>query len=153
MSAKPRIAAFYSRGTHYPRLLRFLREEYPGCELTAVVPPGYPERLLEGACDRVVRTARDHYGAGDTGELMTLVSQLRAERYDAFVVMFPSIKLRLLAKGAGAASAYIYTADRRFLPVAFNPIAEATDYLLRNIRGRLTYAWIACVVKFRRVGK
>jgi len=153
MSGKPRIAAFYSRGTHYPRLLRFLREEYPGCELTAVVPPAYPERLLEGACDRVIRTAREHYGAGDASELWTLVTQVRAERYDAFLVMFPSVKLRLLAKGAGAASAYVYTADRRFLPVTFNPIAEAADYLLLNLRGRLTYAWIAFVVKFRRVGK
>jgi len=153
MSAKPRIAAFYSRGTHYPRLLRFLREEYPGCELTAVVPPGYPERLLEGACDRMVRTARDHYGAGDAGELRALVMQLRAERFDAFVVMFPSIKLRLLAKAAAARAAYVYTADRRFEPVRLNPLAEAADLLHRNARGRLAYAWIACVVRFRRVGK
>ena len=153
MSGKPRIAAFYSRGTHYPRLLNFLRGEYPGCELTAVVPPGYPGRLLEGACDRVLRTGREQYGALDAKALLALASVLRAERFDAFVVMFPSLKLRLLAKGAGAASAYVYTADRRFLPVRYNPVAEAAEFVYRNARGRLTYAWIACVVKFRRVGK
>ncbi|MBI1318660.1 MAG: hypothetical protein GC168_06895 [Candidatus Hydrogenedens sp.] len=153
MNTKPRIAAMYSRGTHYPRLLRFLRNEYPGCELTAVVPPAYPERLLEGQCDRILRTEREQYGLRDLRAILTLLSTLRAERFDALVVMFNSVKLRLLASGAGAASAYVFTADRRFFPVTLSLLGEAWDYLARNLRGRITYAYIAWVVKHQRVGK
>jgi len=146
MSDRQRIAALYSRGTHYPRLLQFLREEYPGCEITAVVPPAYPQRLLEGRCDRVLRTEREQYGLRDLGAIYRLLSTLRAQGFDDLVIMFNSPKLRLLAKGSGAADAYCYTADRRFFPAEVHPVREALDLIVRQVRGRITYAYIRWVI-------
>ena len=153
MSEQNRIGAFYSRGTHYPRLLAYLRTEYPDCEITAVVPPNYPGHILEDACDRIVRTPREDYSLSDPRAIARVIAQLRGERFDDFVIMFNSAKLRVLAKASGAESSYCYTADRRFFPVELHPLREGTGMLVRNIRGRMTYWRIAWIVKHRPVGK
>ena len=54
MSA-PRICAFYSRGPHYVRLLRCLRENYPDATLVAAIPTSFPYHAIEGLVDETLR--------------------------------------------------------------------------------------------------
>ncbi|HNR31308.1 MAG TPA: hypothetical protein PKI11_10500 [Candidatus Hydrogenedentes bacterium] len=146
-----RICAFYSRGPHFMRLLAFLREREPQAHITAVVPPGYPKALLGNRADAVIETAKAQYAARDLAGIRDLLRTIRAGRFDEFVVMFDSPRLRLLAAFTGAARRSVFTVDGRCLPLTVSPVAVLVSWLYRSLRGRLTFAYIYCVVHGRPV--
>jgi hypothetical protein len=145
------IGVFYSRGPHYARGLRFLRGRYPEAAIAAITPPGYPPEALAGIPDRHVETGRSVYPAGDVSGLAALLRMLRGGRYDMFVVLFPSVKLRMLAALSGARVTYCYGPDGRFLPLRFSPFRLLKEWLARRVLGYVTYTRIWFIVHFQHV--
>ena len=145
------IAVFYSRGPHYLRALRYLRANTPDADITAIVPPGYPREALSEVPDHCVETGRKTNSLIHPVALIRLCRMVRARRFELFVVLFPSLKLRLLAAASGARHTYCYGPDGRFLPLHFAPGKFMLDWIWRRILGHWTFLRIWCVVHFQRV--
>ena len=153
MKKVKRICAFYSHGPHYLRLLRYLRENCPDAEITAMAPPDFPDEPLLNCADHVMHTGQPSYSLRDVRALRQLLRQIRSAHYDLFAIMFDSPKLRLLATLSGVRRRYCYTADGRFFSIHFSIVSLLAQALYRNIRGRITYAYIRHVVYHRPVEK
>lgn len=151
MKRPKRIGAFYSHGPHYARMLQYLREAYPGAEVTAILPPGFPGDALAGLAEKRMVTALPAYSIRNIRALRQLVRSIRAADYDLFVVMFDSSKLRLLSALGGARRSYCYGPDGRFVRIRLALTATLARCLYRNIRGRITYAYIHYIVHHRPV--
>lgn len=142
-----RVCAFYSLGPHYLRMLAHLRAQYPGARIIAIVPEGYLLEVLENRCDEVATTPPGRGAAS----LLPLARFLRAGRFDVFVVMFHSPRLRMLAALSGARECMCYTAGNRYFPVSLNFAGDAARWLARQIAGRITYARIWWNVRMQKV--
>lgn len=153
MTSPRTVCAYYSKGPHYLRMLHHLRQTYPQAQLIALVPPGYPVDVLRERCDEVRTTSRESYGLASPGALAGLLGDIRHAQYDVFAVMFHSPKLRIVAALSGAPCRMVYTADNRYFPVSLDFIRGTGDWLLRNLRGRITYARIWWIVHRQHVGK
>jgi ADP-heptose:LPS heptosyltransferase len=119
---------------------------YPGAVITAMTPPGYPRDALTGLADRLVETAQRRYSPKQPGTLRALLRQIQAGRYDLFVVMFDSPRLRLLSALTGVRKRYCYTADGRYYRLTLSVASLLVKTIYRNIRGRITYARIRYIV-------
>jgi len=153
MSAVKRICAFYSHGPHYAQVLKHLRKTYPDANITAMTPPGYPREPLTPLANRHAESAQATYSLRDIAALRLLLRQIRDGRYDLFVVMFDSPKLHLFARLTRVRRRYCYTADGRYYPLRLSLIRLLSTTLYRNLRGRITYAYIRYVVYHRPVQK
>lgn len=148
MDEQLRICALYSHGPHYRRLLRFLRQRYPGAQVTALVPPDYPAEHVADDAGAVLHAdtpRRDLRGLGQ------LLRQIRRGKYDVFVVMFDSPRLRIVSALTGVRRRYCYTVDGRYERVRLSLLRAAGGAIYRNVRGRLTYAYVHWVVHHRPV--
>ncbi len=150
MSDVNTICAFYSRGPHYVRMLKYLREAYPAARITAMVPPAYPREFIEGLADELVETPASRQGVA---AVLGVIRQLRAQRFGLIAVMFDSPRLRLLASGSGASQRYCYSADGRFLPLKRRWIPFLLNEAMRRVHGHITYAYLHYVVHHRPVRK
>lgn len=144
MKNAAKVGVFYSRGPHFVKALKFLRAAFPDARLTAIVPPGFPGNSLENCCDEILE-------AGGTRGLMALLRAIRAAGFDEFVILFPSLKQRLLAQFSGASERYCYSVNGDFQQVRLALISSLAGAVYRTIRGRLTYAYIYYVVHHRPV--
>ena len=99
-----RICAFYSKGPHFVRMMRRLRDEYPGETIVAAIPAGYPFPAIETLADETVRLPE---GAGP----WTVLRRLRRARCSHMVVMFDSPRLNLLARMSGCGCRWCYSVD------------------------------------------
>jgi len=153
MSTPLRICAFYSRGPHYQRLLKKLRVEHPDAVIHAVVPPTFPAEVLHEVVDEVIQTEQAQWSLRELGALGRLLSVLRGARYDLFVVMFDSPKLRILAALSGARKRQLFTIDGRMVPLRLALVRQSLGALGRNVRGRLLYAYLHYVVYTKPVQK
>lgn len=99
MTGPRRIGVYFSQGHHFVSTLRRLREDNSSAVITAIVPLGYPfSQEIEPLIDDVVETERARYSIRDLGGCLRLVRLLRAGRYDLFVVLFDTPRLRILSK-------------------------------------------------------
>lgn len=153
MSVPERICAFYSRGPHFLRLLKFLRLQHPGAHITAVVPPAFPAEAALGIANQVIKMQHAQWSLRQHKSLRKLVRVLREGKHDLFVVMFDSPKLRVLAALSGARARYCYTIDGRFVRLPRAVGGQLLGTLARNIKGRLLYAYLHYVVYCRPVQK
>lgn len=140
------IAAYYSRGPHFARLLKELRKRYPEARLTAITPPGFPQEALIGQADRMIHTSQAVYGLHEPGALFSLVGQLRKGKYDLFVVMFDSPKLRMLAALSGAKRRACYTTSGDYTPLGLSPFRQVFTMIYRGLQGRIRYRRIRRIV-------
>ena len=147
------ICAFYSRGPHFLRMLKFLRALHPAARITAVVPPSFPAEAALGIANQVIKTQHAQWSLRQQRELRKLVRVLREGHYDLFVTMFDSPKLRVLAALSGAPIRQCYTIDGRYLPLRLALGRQLLSTLTRNLRGRLLYAYLHYQVYFRKVQK
>lgn len=151
MSEVRRICAYYSRGPHFSRNLKVLRGMYPDAAITALVPPGYPRKPLLGLAESIENTRQAQYAGRDLKAFLALIRQIRKARYDVFVVMFDSPKLRLLGTLSGARERYCLTIDGRYLALRLALLSQAIGAMVRNVHGRLTYLRLWFVVRFFKV--
>jgi ADP-heptose:LPS heptosyltransferase len=151
MSDIRRVCAYYSRGPHFTRNLKTLRDMYPGAEITALVPPGYPRKPLAGLAEHIESTRQTQYGARDLKAFFGLIRQIRKARYDCFVVMFDSPKLRLLGTLSGAKERYCLTIDGRYLALRLALLSQVIGTVVRHVHGRLTYLRLWLVVHLFKV--
>lgn len=151
MSDVQRICAFYTRGPHFPALLKQLRALYPGAHITALTPPGYPRSAVASLADEVRSTGQAVYSWRDRRALMALRNQIRAARYDLFAVMFDTPKQRFLAWMSGAPHQFCLTPDGRFIRIRLGLMRVAWTALYRQVRGQITYRYIRYVVNHRHV--
>lgn len=153
MKSPENICAFYSRGPHFLRMLKFLRTLHPHARITAVVPPSFPAEAALGVANQVIKTQHAQWSLRQHRALRKLVRVLREGRYDLFVTMFDSPKLRLLAAMSGARIREAYTIDGRYLPLRLALGRQVAAAISRNVRGRILYAYLYYQVHYRRVQK
>lgn len=150
-SETERICAFYSHGPHFRRLLRYLRHKHPEAHVTALIPPDYPERHIEQEADAVERTSHTREGMGTPRAFLGLMGQIRRGNYDRFVVMFNSPRLRVLAAMTGVPERRYYDVNGRYQKIRIGLVTTLASALWRNLRGRVTHAYIRWVIKHRPV--
>ena len=147
-----RICIFYSKGRSFLDVLRCLRAQYPTAELVAMTPPNYamsPEEKAEAT--RVVTTELAAYSARSPRSFLRLVQQIRACRYDVFVITFDSTRLRILAALSVASSCAYCSLDGRVVPIRPTVAGTLAAAAARNAWGRLVYAWVWTVVRVAKV--
>lgn len=152
MSARKRIGVFYSRGRQFGRILEAVRRDYPEAELVAVVPAGYPFPGDErGLCDGVVETGCEPYGIRHPMPLVRLIRLLRAQRFDPFIILFDSPRLRLLAALVGTPHTLYCAFDHALKPIHSTIAGVLADVAARGIVGRAVYGALWLAVRVRRV--
>lgn len=151
-SATPRICAYFSVGRNYLKVLRAIRAEEPNARLCAMVPAGYPVSEAEASvADEIIETQLARYSAWNVPACLRLVRQLRAGRYDVFVVMFDSTELQVLSSLAGARRRSYCTMDGRLVPLTAPIPRVLAGAVARTVRGRLAYALLWLAVRVLRV--
>jgi len=153
MSETQHVCAFYSRGPHFVRLLKKLRIDYPGAQITAMIPAAFPPEAIAGLADHVVTVPESARTGRNLKVLRRLAAALRKGRFDVLFIMFDSPRLRGLAALSGARTRLCFHVDGRITPVRFNPISQGFSAVSRGIRGRLLYAYIRHIVYTRPVRK
>jgi hypothetical protein len=148
MSAGPRICVFYSKGRTYVDVLRCVAKAFPNAQLVAVIPAGYPLSPEETSLSaEVVMTESTRYSARQPGALLRLVRQLRAARYDTFVILFDSPRLRIFSALSRAKERLHCRMDGQLVPVTASIPGTMLDVAWRNVKGRIVYRWIWLVVR------
>ncbi len=147
MSGVLHIAAFYSRGPHFERMLAELRRQYPEAHLCAMVPRGYPVETLDSLADECWETECSSGSLRQSGALLRLLGAIRRRRFSLFAVMFPSLKLELLARASGAPQRMCRTVDGRMILLNSPLIAVLFGTALRRLRGEITCLRIAWCVR------
>lgn len=140
-----KIAAFYSQGPHFPRMLEALRAAYPGAVLTAIVPQGYPAHAeIEGMADAIQETGAADYSPR-RAEAWRLLAALRRERYDVLAVMFDSLQLQLLAALSRPRRSIQGTMDGRLVDLPRSAVVVLANEAVRRTWGHGVYAavWLA----------
>jgi hypothetical protein len=146
MSKGERIVAFYSRGPHFLKLLKYLRDNHPNAHITALVPKGYPVKMLQGRADNIEQTAEQQYSLSQGAALFELRRQIRRGNFTHFVTMFNTPKLQALARICGIPNRNCFGVDGRFTPLRSAPLSLIFQALVSNIRGRQQYARIHRIV-------
>lgn len=141
-----RAAVFYSLGPHFVTALKAARHH--GDEVIAVVPAAFemPEEAARIA-DDILYTDRDAYSVWRPGALFALVRRIRRERFDTFVVMFDSPKLRLLAAMSGASTRWYCAPHGYMRRLKGGPVRVAARETWRRLKGCVLYAWLWVVVR------
>jgi uncharacterized protein YbaR (Trm112 family) len=146
------ICVFYSKGRTYLDVLQCVRKQYPDARLYAIIPPGYPVSAEERSLvDNAIQTDRPRYTLRDLRPLISLIRQIRAAHFDAFVVMFDSPRLRIFSALSGAQQRLFCRMDGQLVPLQDSIPDTLADTLVRSIRGRLTYACIWLIVRLLHV--
>lgn len=125
------------------KALSYLRRCHPGAVIDVLLPEGADEGRTHGAS-----TVHYYRHAGLT-TVWSLLRRLRVSRYDLFVVLFPSSKLRLLAASCGAARKAVLLQNGRLVPLTDSlPRAFFRESFLMA-RGRTKYwrAWLSVHVR------
>jgi hypothetical protein len=152
MSRKPRVCVYFSVGRNFLNVLRSVKQSLPDASITAVIPPGYPisgdERSL---AEEIIETDLVRYSWRTLPALARLVRQFRRERYDAFVILFDSPRLRIVSSLSGAAERLHCRMDGRLALVRMSIPGTIADVVFRNVWGRIVYAVIWSIVRFRPV--
>jgi hypothetical protein len=149
VSGEMRVAVFHSPGHDFAGALRRVKEAWPTARLIAWVPASYaaPE-AVEALADEIRRADRDRFGARN---VYPLLRQIRSERYDCFVVLFDSTRLRLFAALSGARERAWCPPLGSLGPLPNAPITVALREAALLVKGRAACAWIRLVVRILRV--
>jgi len=145
-SQPPRFAVFHSPGHDLRPVLNALHQTEPAADITLWIPKGHPlPEAISALADAVAETELPHYSPRHVRACLRLIRGLRAQRYDAFTVLFDSPQLRLLAALSGASQCWLATGDGRLTALPVNPLRVLAEETLRGIAGRLTYlrVWIS----------
>lgn len=143
-----RVCAFYSKGRTYLDVLRCVRAQYDQTELTAMTPPKYKLSQEEvSLADAVETTELAAYSAKAPKPFLRLVRRIRAARYDVFVITFDSTRLRILAALSGARKCAWCSLDGQVVAIRPTVAGALASAAVRNIRGRLVYAWLWLYVR------
>lgn len=139
---KERICAFYSRGPHFVRMLRCLRENYPHAVLVAAIPSSFPLDVIAGLTDETIRLPNGDETPRSRRDWATL-RRIRKARCTQIVVMFDSPRLALLSLLSGAPKRRCFTVDGRFYRIHMNPVTLCWIHLGQRVRGQWHYlrAW------------
>lgn len=152
MAERETIGVFYSKGRTFASALRCIRAARPGAALTAIVPEGYPvcdeERCV---ADAFLEIGKGRYGLKDVGALARLTGFLRVRRFDAFVILFDSPKLRVLSALVGAGERLFCRMDGKLLPVRQSIPGTTVEAVARALWGRLVYAALWMAIRVTRV--
>ena len=149
MSHNERICAFYSRGPHFLKMLRYLRQHYPQAHVTALVPKGYPQEMLQGRVDAIEETAQQQYALCQVRALLALRRQIRQGRFTHFITMFNTPKLQILARTCAIRKRHCFGVDGRFSPLRAATVSLLVASLYDNVRGRIRFAYIHHLVHHR----
>ena len=127
MNRTERICVFFSAGHDFAKAVKNVRARHPGAHITAIAPPDFPMDYVDA--DQVVRMEVDRYRPWHIARVRRLARQLKGGGYDRFIVLFPSVKLKMLAAASGAARAECWGVDGR--------VQKLEPGLLRNLAGEI----------------
>ena len=132
-----RVCVFYSVGQEYDSILRSIRSQFPNAELTALVPSAYLDTdAIAPLVDKVIRTRYTRYALHQPWRTFDLVNELRAADYDRFIVIFDSVKLRILAAMSHARACCCWALHGRIIPLETN-----VPHVLWDIARQIPGGW------------
>lgn len=153
MTEKNRVGVFYSLGQEFDQIIKSIREAFPDDHLVAMVPSAYVEtEAIAPFVDEAIRTKYASYPSRQPWRTLDMIRTLRRERYDVFIVIFYSFKLRLLASLAGAPRVYCWALDGRVIPLETNIAAVLADIAKQTLLGWWRYGRVWWNIRFSRVG-
>lgn len=126
------ICLLHSEGPHSRKAVAVLRAAYPGADIAVVV------RSAQEASAYIALPgplALDSPGPGIRRGFAGTVRALRKRRADAFVVLFPSFRLRLIAVCSGARVVLWCGPDGRLRPIRQSLAALLAEEAAHRIRG------------------
>lgn len=153
MSEPKKIAALYSHGPHFPRLLHHLRAAHPGAAIVALAPADYPAERLAGAADATIPLEGPPEAQRGWRALQQVRRILRQTNCDMIAVMFDSPRLRLLCALSGVPLRYCLTPDGRYFRVRLGIAPALAAMLYRPLIGNLRCLRIRRIVYRQPVGK
>lgn len=154
MNDRQRICVFYSQCEHFNRLVRAVRDQNPAAHICTMVPSGFDasrDAELAAAVDEVVETERASYSPLHPIALVRLARRIRNDRFDRFVILYETLKLRGLAAFSAAPVCECWTAYGRIKPVSSSPMSTLSGHIARTFSGRIRFLRIWWCVHFNRV--
>lgn len=139
MSNPNRIAVMYSYGPHFIPAIRLLRQQYPDSRLTALIPPAFPQEPIASLVDEILVSVPEPGAHRSLPDMYRLLHSIRGGRYDMLVLLFDSLKLRMIASASNAATVYCFTVDGRLAPLTTPLYRSLLDTSWRVLYGHILY--------------
>lgn len=118
MSHTPRICVFCSIERRYEPIYRTVRKRFPDATVVAMLRHGVllaeDERSL---VDEVRELDLASFSVTRAGGLLRMVNMMRNEHFDELIVLFDSLKLRILCAFSGATRCAVWKEDGRMVIV------------------------------------
>ena len=137
-----RICALYSRGPHYVRMLRCLRENFPQATLVAAIPASFPFDAIEELVDETLRLTESRKPRSPRGA-WSILRHIQQAKCSHLVVMFDSPRLNMLSAFSRIPNPHCFTVDGRFYRLNRGWALPLGTALRQEIGGRWNYlqAW------------
>lgn len=152
MTEPRRVCVYFSKGRSFGDALSAVRRYYAGARICAMIPAGARLTDVESSLvDEVVITEEAVYSMRHPRKLAHVIWKIRAARYDSFVILFDSPKLRLLAVASGARERAYCALNGRVAAIRPSVAGTVLGVVARSLWGRFAYAIIWLVVRATRV--
>ncbi|HDP35382.1 MAG TPA: hypothetical protein ENN29_09765 [Candidatus Hydrogenedentes bacterium] len=133
------VGVMYSYGPHFLKAVESAANNFPDATITALVPTNYPAERLTSYGAQIRCCVPEPGAARSVGAVIRTLCAVRRGKYDVFVVLFPSVKLRVLAAASGAARRYCFGLDNNLAELKGNPMRILCEQVARRIKGQLLY--------------
>ena len=152
MSASRYTCVFASKGRAVSHALRQARDLDPGARICAVLPPSTRADEAEPLADEVL-ALEARAALTNPGACLRLIRQLRAKRFDRFLILFPSPRLQTLAALSGAKECLWLNPRGKPIAVPRSLAMVLLRTLAATIFGRLLYAALWATIRLLPVRK
>lgn len=142
MSERKRLGILFNETQDAVLLLDGVRRIHPEAYLVAIVSPhaAFPE---DNPADEVLRVELSPLRLLLAGASFKMIKELRAQRFDLFIIRFSTLKLRILAALVASKKCEIWQSNGTIFPAAASFSATVRQYFAGRLSGMMTVgrAW------------
>lgn len=146
MNHPPRVCVFCSVEKRFEPFYRTVRQHYPDAHVVVILRNGIQLTEAErDLVDKVQELELQSFSLTRFGGLIRMVRRLREGKYDQLIVLFDSLKLRVLSAFSGATRCSVWKEDGRMVIIPASLLRSMSQIARLRAIGywKLSRVWLS----------